>query len=234
MASEVDQLARLKKLYERDGLRGEVVYRTLRDAIVRGVLPEGYRLQDRVLANALQVSRTPVREAMQRLESEGFVETTARQGVVVSSITAQDVEDIYVIRIALEGVAARLAAQRASSAEIELLARLNDQFAAAVRRRDLQAITSLNREFHGALYQATRNRRLAALLNTLHDSVQRFRRSTLSVPERAEASVAEHEELIQAIRARDADRAEALARAHKERAKLVRLAIYQQPVASKR
>jgi DNA-binding GntR family transcriptional regulator len=121
-------------------------------------------LQDRVLAEALQVSRTPVREAIQRLENEGFVETVPRQGMVVAVMTPQDIEDIYVIRIALEGVAARLAAQRASAAEVELLVRLNDQYADAIRRGDLQAVTALNREFHEALYRATRNSRLAALL----------------------------------------------------------------------
>ncbi len=226
------QLADLKRPFEGEGLRGEVVYRTIRQAVVQGILPEGARIQDRLLADALDVSRTPVREALQRLEAEGFVTNVPRLGLVVAEITTQDIEDIYVIRIALEGVAARLAAQRASLAEIEMLAQLNEQIAAATRRRDVQTLPALNKQFHEAIYRATRNKRLADLLNTMHDSVQRFKRSTLSNPKRADEALEEHRQILEAIRNRDPDRAEALARQHKEKAKLVRLAIYQeQPVS---
>jgi DNA-binding GntR family transcriptional regulator len=208
----------------RDDLRGEAVYRAIKDAIVQGVLPEGARLQDRLLADALGVSRTPVREALQRLEAEGFARSVPRVGLVVAEITAQDVEDIYVIRIALEGVAARLAAQRASVDEIAVLKQINEQIVLATQRRDVQTLTLLNKQFHDAIYRATRNQRLADLLNVLHDSVQRFKRSTLSNPQRADDAAAEHWQILDAIQARDADRAERLAREHKERAKLVRLA----------
>jgi len=220
------QLTQLKKLFERDGLRGEVVYRTLREAIVRSILPEGYRLQDRALAASLGVSRTPVRQAMQRLEAEGFVESVPRLGAVVTSITPQDVEDIYAIRIALEGVAARLAAQCASPGELELLLHLNEQIAEATPRGDIHLLSRLNQEFHETIYRAARNTRLGDLLKRLQYSIQRFKHSTLSSPERAQQALQEHRELLAAILARDADGAEAAARRHKENAMRARLKMY--------
>jgi len=220
------ELTTLKKLYKRDGLLSDVAYRALRDAITRGMLDEGERLADRRIAESLELSRTPVREALQRLESEGFIRNVPRIGLVVAEVTPQDIEDIYVIRIALEGVAARLAAQHASTADIALLKQINEQIAVATRKHDLQGLQSLNKQFHEAIYEAARNPRLATLLNTMHDMVQRLRRSTLSVPQRADEALKEHEMIIEAIQARDPERAEALAREHKEKAKLVRMALY--------
>lgn len=225
------RLAALKSLFEREGLRGEFVYRTLREAIIRGVLPEGQRVQDRLLALELGVSRTPVREALQRLESEGFLRNVPRLGLIVAEITPQDIEDIYMIRITLEGVAARLAAQRASGADIEMLKALNGQVADATRRRDVQRLTNLNQQFHEAIHRAARNAPLAELLNRLHYSVQRFKQSTLSIPERARDAHTEHVQLVEAIENRDAGRAEALARAHKEKAMRARLAMYHRQAA---
>ncbi len=141
-------LSELMDRFKRDGLRAEAVYRTLKEAIARGIFAEGERLQDRALALELGVSRTPVREALQRLESQGFVENRPRVGLAVTEITPQAIEDIYVIRIALEGVAARLAAQRASPTDLAMLDRINAQLADATRRGALEAITQLNKEFH--------------------------------------------------------------------------------------
>lgn len=224
--NRVRRLVELKRSFDRDGLRGEVVYRTLREAIVRGILSEGERTQDRSLAAALGMSRTPVREALQRLEAEGFLKSVPRLGVVVAEITPQDIEDIYVIRIALEGVAARLAAQRASSGDIEVLSQLQAQIASATHRGDSQSLTILNRQFHHAVYRTARNARLADLLNRMQYSVARFKHSTLSLPERAAEALEEHEKLLEAIRDRDAERAEAIARTHKERAMRARLLMY--------
>lgn len=226
------ELSSLKQLHHRDGLLSDVAYRTMRDAIVRGILREGQRLADRQIAEALQLSRTPVRQALQRLESEGFVESVPRVGLVVKEMTASDIEDIYVIRIALEGVAARLAALRASTTDVAILKEVNRRIAAATASGNLHDLQALNKQFHEAIYEAARNRRLAALLNTMHDAVQRLKKSTLSVPERAREALAEHEMIIDAIERRDPEAAEALARAHKERAKLVRLALYHRQSAA--
>ncbi len=225
-------LSELMDRFKRDGLRAEAVYRTLKEAIARGIFAEGERLQDRALALELGVSRTPVREALQRLESQGFVENRPRVGLAVTEITPQAIEDIYVIRIALEGVAARLAAQRASPTDLAMLDRINAQLADATRRGALEAITQLNKEFHETMYHAARNPRLADLLKTLQDSVQRFARSTLSIPRRAGEALEEHREILEAIRDRDPDHAERAARLHKEHAKLVRLGMYSTQLAS--
>lgn len=220
------RLAELKEQFERDGLRGEVVYRTLREAIVQGIMPEGERVQDRSLAAVLGMSRTPVREALQRLEAEGYLKSVPRLGLVVTEITPQDIEDIYVIRIALEGVAARLAAQRASPGDIEVLSQLHGQIAAATHRGDVQSLSVLNRQFHDTLYRTARNDRLADLLNRMQYTVARFQRSTLSRPERAAEALEEHAILLKAIQDRDTAAAEAVARAHKERAMRARLLMY--------
>lgn len=230
---ESAQLAEIKMLFAQESLRGEFVYRTLREAIIRGVLVEGRRVQDRVLALELGVSRTPVREALQRLEAEGFLENTPRLGLVVAEITPQTIEDVFAIRIALEGVAARLAAQRASASDIEALGTLNEQIAHAVREGELGPALTLNHQFHLAIYRAARNAPLAELLNRLHYSVQRFRQSTLSISGRAPQMLEEHGRLVAAIRDHDADEAEQIARAHKERAMQARLTMYHRHAASR-
>jgi DNA-binding GntR family transcriptional regulator len=221
-----EELLPLKRRFEGNGLRGEVIYRTLREAIICGILAEGRRVQDRPLAAALGVSRTPVREAMQRLQAEGFLTTLPRVGTVVASITPQDVEDIYVIRIALEGVAARLAAQRASQGDLDILRQIHRRIAEATAHHDGERLGDLNRAFHEAIYRAARNARLAELLGRLQNSIRRFKHSTLSDPARARQALDEHGELLEAIAGRDAERAEAVARRHKEQAMRARLRMY--------
>lgn len=224
--NKVSALSDLKGMFQHDGLRSEAVYRALREAIVQSVLPEGSRMQDRILAAALGVSRTPVREALQRLEGEGFLKSVPRVGLVVTEIDPQEIENIYTIRIALEGIAAKLAAQRASAGDIEILSQLQARLADATHHGDAQRLATLNQQFHEAIYQAARNTRLGNMLSLMQHMVARFKHSTLSLPERAQEALEEHERLLTAIRNRDADGAEAIMKDHKARAMRARLLLY--------
>jgi len=211
--------ARVRDLAER-------VYRTVREVIFRGLLHDGERLQERQLADALGVSRTPVRAALQRLNSEGFISSDPRQGFVVAPLTLQDIEDIYVLRVALEGVAARLAAKVATESDLTVMHHIEEQIEAALARGDVDAMTILNARFHDELCRAAKNSRLTALTTRLHDFVQRLGRTTLSDPARGAQSVAEHRALIEAIRRRDPEAAERIGQEHMAHAKEVRVAMY--------
>ena len=202
------------------------MYLAIRTAIYEGVLAEGERLRERWLSEVLQVSRTPVREALERLQAEGLVKDASGIGLVVSPLTLQDIENIYTIRICLEGLAAELAARGASESDIRVLEELHSQMESAHRRRNVKRLTLLSREFHSVIRRASKNDRLAGILDLLHDSVQQVGNTTLRHPGRIEEMLREHRALLDAIKRRDVGSARRLGAEHMERAKDARLAIY--------
>lgn len=229
VASSMRRADRLKALHVRAGnneTRSHAVYLTLRAAIFHGILAESERLQERWLSQVLEVSRTPVREALQRLEAEGFAKDVPRVGLVVSLLTLQEVEDIYALRICLEGMAAQLATRLASESAITVLEQLQAQIEMAQRQRNIEQVTILNAEFHDAICRAGKNHRLAGLVNLLHDSVQRVGSTTLAYPGRPEQATKEHRAILSAIKRRDAEVAKRLAEEHMEHAKRIRLAMF--------
>jgi DNA-binding GntR family transcriptional regulator len=221
------ELAQLRLKHSKQKALGEAVYRILREAILRELLPPGEVMNERVLAEALAVSRTPVREALQRLTGEGFLTVVPRQGLTVTDLSLKDIEEIYVMRAALEGVAARLSAQTISPSELVVLEDLCAQMAAATEKGEVERLRALNAQFHELLCGTARNRRLTDLVARLYDSVQRLRQTTLADPDRAREALREHEALLAAIRRRDPDEAERIARDHMTHAMLVRMKLYQ-------
>jgi DNA-binding GntR family transcriptional regulator len=220
---------RLKSLlreHSRTSVRGSAVYHTLRTAILRNILREGERLQERPIGEILGVSRTPIREALQRLEAEGFVANHPRLGFVVETLTLQDIEDIYVMRVALEGVAARLAARVATAGDVETLEAIQERIEKAHERRDIDRVTILNSHFHDELCRAAKNKRLADAANRLHDNIQRLGRTTLVNEKRRAQALREHRGLIAAIKAGDPERAERIAADHMRHAKEVRVSVH--------
>lgn len=192
--------------------RGALVYRKLRAAIESGELKPGSRVMEVEVAGWLGVSRTPVREALRRLESEGMLVVEPRTGLVVASISRQAMLELYVMREVLEGTAARLCARNASDLEVMELdalvkreARLEGQYDALARH---------NRLFHDAVHRGAHNRYLEKSLAAVNDSMYLLGPSQMLLPERAAAAQAEHAELFECIRRRDADAAEAAARRH--------------------
>src|SRR5690606_1292185 len=151
-------------------------------AIISGHLKPGERLMEIQLAEELGVSRTPVREAIRMLELEGFVVMMPRKGAYVADISIKDIASVFEIRGALEGLAAELAAERASDDHIERLERLLVELAGCVETHQVERFVELDTEFHATVYEASRNDRLAPIVNLLREQIQRFRTRTLSNP----------------------------------------------------
>jgi len=224
---------RVKKLLalwaetKNETVAGEAMYVTLREAILSGILLPGERLGEEQLAKLFERSRTPVREAIMRLESERFAERSSRRGFIVWRITPEEVLEVYAVRGALDALAARLAAHSISPLELEQLRYLNTQLRDAAAKKDFARMMELNTEFHEAVCKAGRNALLLQFMRQIHDWVRRCPQSTFSQKGRAAAANDEHDALIVALRERDAERAERLAREHMDRALQVRIAMLQ-------
>jgi DNA-binding GntR family transcriptional regulator len=201
--------------------RGEAAYRYMRRAIQDGRLKPGERLREIELAQQIGLSRTPIREALGRLQTEGLVAHDATRGVVVAELDYSMVTELYYMREVLEGTAARLVAQHASDVEISILDDLCQQYEAALG--DESALTASNRRFHDTLYRCSHNRYLLNMVTVLHDALSLLGRTTLSHAQRAEQTLSEHRAVVAAIRVRDADAAEQALRAHIRTAHKVRM-----------
>lgn len=221
------ELATLRLKHDKQKALSETVYHTLREAILRNLLTPGSVMNERVLAHALGVSRTPVREALQQLTMEGFLTGIPRQGLIVTDLSLKDIEEIYMMRAALEGAAARMSAQTISPSELIILEDICAQMSVAVEQDDVERFLALNARFHEFLCSTARNRRLTEQVLRLYDAVRPICRTSLADPARARKSLQEHEALVAAIRRRDADEAERLAREHMTQAMLVQMKLHQ-------
>lgn len=196
-------------------------YDRFREGLRSGIFKPGQRLLEAELADHLGMSRTPVREAIRRLQSEGLVAHLPARGLCVAAYDPGQVDELYVMREALEGTAARLAAQHAGRPEILLLQRMVEEEAGLSG----EAAAEHNRRFHRALHQAAHNRYLLRALSALSDALLLLGPTTLDLPGRAAEARAEHARIVEAIAARDGDAAEAAARAHIAAAHAARLAM---------
>lgn len=201
--------------------RADYVKERIREAIQAGRYQPGERIRETEVAEWLKVSRTPVREALRRLESEGLVTFMSWRGVVVADLDRQQVSELYAMREVLEGAAARLAARHIGDAEIDLLEGLLSRADAC--REDSGALAAINRQFHETIYAAAHNRYLTQTLEQLRNALALLRGTTFAVPGRAGTAAAEHGAILKAIRDRDPDAAEAAARNHIAAAQRARL-----------
>jgi DNA-binding GntR family transcriptional regulator len=199
------------------------VFRSLRQDLRAGLYRPGDRLREEDVARRLAVSRTPVREALGRLVAKGLLEAAGGRGLTVRRLSTAEVLELYAMREILEGSAARLAAQHASSAEIHALADLETRFEA--QTHDLATLAQINRAFHETIFRAARNRYLNGSLEELQDAIALLGPTTFSVSGRPPLAAEEHRDIVKAIAQRDAERAEALARAHIQQALRARLAL---------
>lgn len=199
------------------------VYDEIRAAIIDGRFPSHQVLSESFLANEFGTSRTPVREALYRLEHEQLIERASR-GVRVRDSSPEEILDIYEVRITLEGAAARAAAHRATALD---LARLRS---AQESMRDAGAGASerfnSNRRFHEAIWEASHNPTLIDMLQRLDLHLIRYPTTTLTYRDRWEEALQEHEELLEAIERRDAERAREIAEQHMTGAREARLQMY--------
>ncbi len=196
----------------------ELVFEAIREAIITGHLKPGERLMEIQLAEELGVSRTPVREAIRKLEQEGFVVMVPRKGAFVADISMKDIAEVFEIRGALEGLAAELAAERASEDELERLERLLVAIGECIERHDVDGLIEKDTEFHDLLFSASHNERLVQILSVLREQIQRFRSRTLRRIERMKVALEEHKAIVEALGRRDSELAKSLAEAHIESA----------------
>lgn len=196
----------------------EIVFETLREAIINAILKPGERLMEIQLAEEMGVSRTPVREAIRKLELEGFVVMVPRKGAYVAGISMKDIADVFEIRAAMEGLAAGLAAERITEDELEQLERILVKVGECVKNNDLEKLIEVDTEFHDTLYKACRNERLVQIVSNLREQIQRFRTASLSTPGRMQFALQEHKKIVEAVSDRNVELAQALAREHIENA----------------
>jgi len=221
--------APIAPLGEYQSLRERIVAR-LRAAILTGDLPPKARLAEPRLAEQLQVSRTPLREAIRQLEAEGLVDTIPRIGSFVSAIGRQDVEELYAIRAVLEGLAARQAAENPDPGKREILQDILDEL--AKRTRDYRRYHELSGRFHDAIAELSGNHRLLALYQSLGQHVSRMRVVSNAVRGRPTASLRGHRQITAAILAGRGAEAERLMRKHIEGALAVLRARVQNEAAN--
>ncbi len=205
-------------LDEHQSLR-ERIFRRLRDAIVAGELPANSRLAEPDLAKRLGVSRTPLREAIRQLATEGFVSTIPRGGSFVSPVTPQDAEELYAVRAVIEGLAARQAAQNPDPGKREILEEILEEL--AKRKGDLRRYHEMSGRFHDAIVALSGNRRLQAIHQGVVLHVSRMRALSLARRGRPAVSLRDHRRIVTAIVRGRAAEAERLMRAHIEAAHLI-------------
>ena len=201
--------------YQDNSLRGRV-FRKLREDILSGVYEDQEELREITIGEEMGVSRTPVREALRQLELEGLVTIIPNKGAYVTSIKAKDVADIYHVRSMLEGLCARWATEHITDEQIGRLEEILvlSEFHVQRGNGDTAQVSELDGKFHQVLYEASDSRILEHVLSDFHKYVQMARGLSVKKKERAEKSIAEHRDILEAIRNKDADLAEKLANQH--------------------
>ncbi len=192
----------------------DVVFKTLRQAILTGELKPGERLMEIHLANQLGVSRTPIREAIRMLELEGLVTMVPRKGAEVSRISKQDISDVLEVRGALDTLAVRLACERITPEEITRLEEAGKAFVQAVGRGVLTDVAQADVEFHDIIVEASKNKRLVQMVNNLAERVYRYRLEYIKDVNSHKSLIEEHERILSCVKNGDAENAEVAILAH--------------------
>jgi DNA-binding GntR family transcriptional regulator len=190
---------------------GDAVFHALRHALREGIFQPGDRLREEEIAEHFAVSRTPVREALRRLLERRLLEVSGGRGLMVRRLDRGEIFELYQMREIMEGTAARLAAEKATDAEVTHLRNFQSAFEAATTHEEWSRVNKL---FHEAITDAVRNRYFHGPLEELQDSLALLGRTTFSVEGRATLAAEEHMRIVEAIAARDPDAAEQAARAH--------------------
>lgn len=202
-----------KESAEKYSLRGRV-FSTIRENILNGKYKQNEELKETAIGEELGVSRTPVREALRQLELEGLVKIIPNRGAFVNGITAKDVEDIYMIRSLLEGLCARWATAYITKEQLEELEEVLFLSEFHMQKNHFEQLPELDNKFHEILYDASQSKILDHVLSDFHHYVERVRKVALSSKERACKCSEEHRLILEAIKEKDAKRAEELANIH--------------------
>jgi DNA-binding GntR family transcriptional regulator len=201
---------------ELSSAKGREAYEVLQRGIQSGRYPAGSRLKEVELADDLGMSRTPIREAIRRLERDGVVEIIPNRGAAVRSWTAEEVDDAYALRAVLEGFSASRAAVRIDQAGLDNLEQINNELERRVREspEDTGPLIRLNAAFHEAITKASQNNRIADVLPQATEAPIAMKQAFWQSARAREFAVVYHREIVEALRAHDAVRAEAVMRSH--------------------
>jgi len=194
----------------------EVVYESLKKTIISGIIPVGERIVEKEYADRLNISRTPVREALRMLELEELVENIPRVGVVVKRISVEDVIEIYKIRHNLEVLASVTAMDNITEEEIKEIEELLKYTEEKNREGDVKEVIRLFGVFNSKIYEASRMKRLASMISRLNEYLQRFRDISIAENERREKALQEHRDILKAIVDKDKDTIDGLIKRHLE------------------
>lgn len=192
----------------------DVVFKTLRQAILKGELEPGERLMEIQLAERLGVSRTPIREAIRKLELEGLVLMIPRKGAEVAKISESNLRDVLEVRRSLEELAIDLACQRITEEELESLNKAEVDFKAAIGNGDAMQIAQTDEQFHEIIYNSTKNQKLVQILNNLREQMYRYRFEYIKDANMREDLRREHREITDAIIKGECERAKAAISLH--------------------
>lgn len=200
-----DYMQEMKKNFnfKQDKQLNEIVYEGLRKSIISGIIPVGERINEKKLADELKISRTPMREAIKRIQYEGLLEYIPKVGSVVKRVTPADVEEIYQLRLALETLALTSAIDSLTQADYDELDELVRLTKEASLRRDYAEVIRLSKEFNEKIYAAANMPRLSVLLTQLRDYLTRFRTISMSDAERGPKAIEEHQTILNALRDHD-------------------------------
>ena len=203
----------LQAFQERKSL-GEHVFESLKQAIIRGKISPDEWLVESHIAETLGISRTPVREAIHKLEREGLIERQPRGGFTALGLNRDDIEETFGLRGLLEGYAARLAAVKHKAQELKPLETKIDDFQKALDLKKMDLLPAINTEFHDLLYGLSKSPKLINMINGLRDQIYRYREMILKERKFASTSNLDHKRMLQCIRKRDAEGAERLVKDH--------------------
>lgn len=193
---------------------GSAAYRLIRDAILRGQIPAGARINELELSRVWHISRTPIRDALRRLEAEGLAQSVPGRGMAVPRLGRSDVDELFEVLEALEGLAARRTAERATGAFLSELHGLIKGYGAALKQTDDERLTAIAADLHRTVAQMALNRRLERAIETIRGQLSPVEMHAVRMKGRARKSFRELAKLTAAIRARDGARAEASMREH--------------------
>lgn len=183
----------------------DIVFNTLRQAILRGELEPGERLMEIALANKLGVSRTPIREAIRKLELEGLVTMIPRKGAVVASISEKDMRDVLEVRVTLDELAVSLACKNFTDEAVKDLKAAQDRFENAIIAHDIMKIVDADVAFHDVIYNYTNNARLIQMINNLRETMYRYRLEYIKDARNHSILINEHNDIIDGLVRRDVE-----------------------------
>ena len=197
----------------------EIAYETLKHAIITGQIPAGARIVETEYADRLHISRTPLREALRKLERDGLVEYVLRRGVVVRAFTLADVEEIYTIRNALELVTLPAIIENATPEDIRHLRDLLREMDPLVEKNDIEGLSPLARAFHSELTRISGLNRILRVIESQDEYIRRFSAISIAKEDRRPAAHQEHYQLVECVEQKDLPRFEMLVKKHIERSK---------------